>query len=67
MSMSAGGQKTLFFKKCPNNGLVSEKKYIEKFSIVGGGGQTQVWKIPYFFFFFFEGFPNKKTQRVKVI
>ena len=39
--------------KCPNNGLVSEKKYIEKFSIVGGGGQTQVWKIPYFFFSFF--------------
>ena len=23
----SGGQKTLFFKKCPNNGLVSEKKY----------------------------------------
>ena len=22
------GQKTLFFKKCHNNGLVSEKKYI---------------------------------------
>ena len=26
------GKKTLFFKKCPNNGLVSEKKYIVFFS-----------------------------------
>ena len=53
----SGGQKTLFFKKCPNNGLVSEKKYIEKFSIVGGGGQTQEWKIPSFFFLFFWRLP----------
>ena len=31
------GKKTLFFKKCPNNGLVSEKKYIVFFFMVGGG------------------------------
>ena len=57
----SGGQKTLFFKKCPNNGLVSEKKYIEKFSIVGGvgGGKGGKYgKFHTFFFLFFEGFPN---------
>ena len=27
-----GGQKTLFFKKCPNNGLVSEKNTLLWFS-----------------------------------
>ena len=53
------GQKTLFFKKCPNNGLVSEKKYIEKFSILGGwgGSDPSMENSILFFFFFFEGFP----------
>ena len=56
----SGGQKTLFFKKCPNNGLVSEKKYIEKFSIVGGGrgSDPSMENSILFFFFFFEGFPK---------
>ena len=49
----SGGQKTLFFKKCPNNGLVSEKKYIEKFSIVGGGGAAPSRENPILFFSFF--------------
>ena len=52
----SGGQKTLFFKKCPNNGLVSEKKYIETFSILGGGGVRP--KCGKFHTFFFEGFPK---------
>ena len=61
----SGGQKTLFFKKCPNNGLVSEKKYIEKFSIVGGGGpDPSMENSILFFFFFFEGFPTRKEQRL---
>ena len=33
-----GGKKHFFFKKCPINGLASEKKYIENFSILGGVG-----------------------------
>ena len=48
----SGGQKTLFFKKCPNNGLVSEKKYIEKFFIVGGGGGGPKYEKFHTFFFF---------------
>ena len=53
----SGGQKTLFFKKCPNNGLVSEKKYIEKFFIVGGGVRPKYEKFHTFIFFLNEGFP----------
>ena len=52
----SGGQKTLFFKKCPNNGLVSEKKYIEKIFIVGGGVRPKYEKF-HTFFFLNEGFP----------
>ena len=35
-----GGKKHFFFKKWPNNGLVSEKKYIIFSDTLGGGGQT---------------------------
>ena len=55
-----GGKKHFFFKKCPNNGLVSEKKYIEKFFIVGGGSDPSMKNFILFFSFFFEGFPNKR-------
>ena len=34
-------KKTLFFKKCPNKGLVSEKKCIGFVFTVGGGGSDQ--------------------------
>ena len=60
----SGGQKTLFFKKCPNNGLVSEKKYIEKFFIVGGGGRPKYEKF-HTFFFLNEGFPKGRLQKIK--
>ena len=52
------GKKTLFFKKCPNNGLVSEKKYIGFFFTVGGGESDQSVKNFADFFFFNEGFPK---------
>ena len=53
-----GGKKHFFFKKCPNNGLVSEKKYIEKFFIVEGGGVRPKYEKFHTFFFLNEGFPN---------
>ena len=33
----------------------------------GGGGQTQVWKIPYFFFLFFEGFPKSGVTKTLMV
>ena len=45
------GQKTLFFKKCPNSGLVSEKKYIVLFVTIGGGVRPNVTFVTIFFFF----------------
>ena len=45
------GQKTLFFKKFPNNGLVSEKKYII-FSVTLGGGSDRIVTFVTIFFFF---------------
>ena len=51
------GKKKLFFKKCPNNGLVSEKKYIGFFCMEGGGADQSVKNFPDFFFFLNEGFP----------
>ena len=46
------GKKHFFFKKCPYNGLVSEKKYIEKFSILGGeGGSDPSMENSILFFF----------------
>ena len=55
-----GGKKHFFFKKCPNNGLVSEKKYIIFSVTLGGGmGVGPDCNICYNFFFFLnEGFPN---------
>ena len=50
------GRKTLFFKKCPKNGLVSEKKNCFFFT-VGGGVRSKREKFHGFFFFFNEGFP----------
>ena len=46
------GKKTLFFKKCPNNGLVSEKKYIGFFFTVGGGGGVRSKQEKFHGFFF---------------
>ena len=46
------GENKLFFKKFPNNGLVSETKYIKYFLHQGGGCTL---------FFFFEGFPNSNN------
>ena len=46
------GQKTLFFKKGPNNGLVSEKKYIGVFFTVGEGGGGSDQSVKNFTFFF---------------
>ena len=48
------GAKNTFFKKCPNSGLVSEKKYIVLFVTIGGGGgvrpNLKFFKIFFFFF-----------------
>ena len=50
--------KNTFFNKCPNNGLVSDKKYIVFFYGRGGeGGSDQSLKNFTDFFFFNEGFP----------
>ena len=48
----SGGQ------KCPNNGLVSLKKYVVFSLDWEGGGQMQCNKCYIFFIFLFEGFPN---------
>ena len=48
------GKKTIFFKNCPNNGLLSKKKYIVFFFTVGGGGLDQTVKNFTLFFFFFK-------------
>ena len=53
------GKKHFFFKKCPNNGLVSEKKYIVFFHSRGGGQSDQSVK-NFLDFFFNEGFPHNK-------
>ena len=47
--------KYIFFKKCSKNGLVSEKKLLYFFPLLGGGGgvQTPKWKFPLFIFIFF--------------
>ena len=66
------GQKTLFFKKCPKNGLVSEKNTSNICYIRGGGegGDPNVKNVTFFNFFFTEGFPNfdgdleKRNQRL---
>ena len=59
------GQKTLFFKKCPNSGLVSEKKYIVLFVTIGGV-RPNVTFVTIFFFFFNEPFPYWGTFWKKV-
>ena len=58
------GKKTLFFKKCPNNGLVSEKNTLFFFHGRGGGGSDQSVKNFTDFFFFDEGFYLKHSQPI---
>ena len=52
------GKKTFFFKKCPNNGLVSEKKYIIFSVTLGRGGVRPDCNICYNLFFLNEGLPK---------
>ena len=50
------GKKTLFFKKCPNNGLVLEKKYIVFFFTVGGvRSKREKFHVFFVFFLFIVG------------
>ena len=52
-----GGKEHFFFKKCPNNGLVSEKNTSNTFYI-------DVKKCYIFYIFFIEGFTNYEVKQL---